>query len=433
MYLSFSLSWFIVYLFSFTIIPVLFASAAYDYDWVSRHLGARSPYDQDTGSSSDPILKEYDIKQMQIVSRHGTRFPNAGDKKDMIRVATTLASSKNDTVAWAKDFNPNDYPNDKFDQLTDNGEEEVYQIGLRMGKKYSQLRSEVSQVEQVKNIASNYPRTIRSGNAFIKGFFKESTIGSDIPLTTIDAEQDTTVHLTSNCPQYEKEVGKSPKEQMNAYIDKAFPPNAERLKKDLGVDLSPRDVFATLLTCAYEASIYHRVDTFCSILSKEDYIMSEYAFDVKYTNKYSYPHEINSLMACDLVKEIATDLDNAYQEKEDAPLISFKHGHSMSVLPLAARLGIHKDDFFLTADASQEQIDNRMFRTSKDDTYGSNIMFQLLNKKGTKEKFVRVLLSEVPTVLPGCDEEVCPYETFKKAVAPLLQCNREEICNGGNS
>ena len=433
MNLLFALYRFIAILLFFTTISVLFASAAYDYDWVSRHLGARSPYNQDAASNSDPILNEYEIEQIQVLSRHGTRFPNAGDKKDMIRVATILASSKNNTVAWAKEFNPTDYPDDKFDQLTDNGEDEVYQIGLRMGEKYSQLRSKITQASQVKNIASDYPRTIRSGTAFIKGFFKGSAVGSDIPLTTINAEQDTTVHLTSNCPQYTKEVGKNPKTEMNAYIDKAFPANAERFKKDFGVDISSRDVFAVLLTCAYEASIYHRVDTFCSILSKEDYMMSEYAFDIKYTNKYSYPHEINSLMACDLVKEIVTDLDNARQGKQDAPRISFKHGHSMTVLPLAARLGIHKDGYLLTADASKEQIDSRMFRTSEDDTYGANIMFQLLNKKGTEEKFVRVLLSEVPTVLPGCNAEVCSYETFKQAVAPLLQCNREEVCHASSS
>ncbi|KAI9255805.1 histidine phosphatase superfamily [Phascolomyces articulosus] len=422
---------FITFLFHLTTIPVLFATAAYDYDWVSRHLGARSPYNQGAASSTDPVLKQYDIEQIQIVFRHGTRFPNEGDKEDMINMANILASSKNDTVSWAKQFNPDDYPNDQFDQLTDNGEKELHQIGLRMGKKYSQLRSQVAQGDkfvQLKNIASDYPRTVRSGTAFTKGFFEG--VASNIPMTKLGPEQDTTIHLTSNCPEYEAEVGKTPKKEMNAYISKAFPISAERLKKDLGVDVAPADVYAILLSCAYEASIYHRVNTFCSILSKEDYAMSEYTFDIKYSHKYTYPHPINSLMACDLVKEITADLDGAYQENQNAPRLSFKHGHSMTVLPLATRLGIHKDDFLLTADVSQDQIANRLFRTSEDDMYGANIMFQLLSKKGTKEKYVRILLSEVPTVLPGCDTEICPYETFKSVVEPLLQCNREEACQG---
>ncbi|KAI9497472.1 histidine phosphatase superfamily [Zychaea mexicana] len=426
---------FITSIFFLSSIPVSITAAyQYDYDWVSRHLGARSPYNQEAGGSSDSILNEYDIEQIQIVFRHGTRQPNEGDKEDMVRLAQVLSTSNNDTVSWASKFNPGDYPDDQFDQLTKNGERELYEMGARMGKKYAGLRSQLVEDDKglahLKNIASDHSRTVLSGTQFTKGFFEGSGV-DNVPMTKISAEQDTTIYSITNCPEHGEEVGKTPKKEMHKYLDKAYPSSAERINADLGVQISARDVYYISLSCAYEASIYHRVDTFCSLLTKKDFAISEYAFDIKYSHKYSYPFPINSLLACDLVKEIAADLDSGFQGNQDAPLLSLKHGHSMTVLSLADRLGIHKDDFLLKADASQDQIDSRLFRTSEDDMYGANIMFQLLSKKGTKDKFVRILLSEVPTVLPGCDSEVCPYETFRNVVEPLLQCNREQACNGG--
>ncbi|KAI8138338.1 histidine phosphatase superfamily [Fennellomyces sp. T-0311] len=406
-------------LFFFT---TLAAAYNYDYDWVARHLGARSPYNHGAaGGNSDPILQEYDLEQIQLVFRHGIRYPNQGDKEDMIRLANILKSSKNNTVAWANQFNPDDYPNDKFDMLTDNGEQDVYKIGVRMGKKYAKITGK----DNVKNIASDYERTTRSANAFTRGFF-----GSEIALTKVHPGQDTTIHLAGDCPAYDEEIGKNPKKAMNEYINKAYPPSAERLNKDLGVALTAEDVYAISLSCAYEASIYQRTNTFCALLTKEDYAISEYSFDIKYAYKYSYTAEINPKLPCDLLKEIVADIDTVVQGRQ-GPRLSIKNGHSMTVLPLEARLGIHKDDFKLTANVPQDKIDNRKFRTSEDDMYGANVMFQLLTKKGTKDKFVRILLSEVPTVLPGCDTEACPYETFQNIVKPLLNCDYREICGGG--
>ncbi|KAI9310465.1 histidine phosphatase superfamily [Dichotomocladium elegans] len=401
--------------------------AAEDYAYVSRHLGARSPYNHGSALKEDPIVADYDINQIQLFVRHGVRFPNQDDIKDINEIVKVLKTSTNpQVVEWAHAFTPSDFPLDKADELTDMGREDLHQIGLRMGKKYSAFRAglDLGKSGGVRNIASNVGRSIGSGESFSAGFWDQSG-QTPAALTIIPKEQDVTIDILENCPNYDKAVGHQPKVEMNRYIDATYGPLRERLSEVLGLpSLTNKDVYKVWYACAYSASIFRDVSTFCSVLTKDDFEANEYAIDIKYSYKYAYNSEaITSGMACQLFKEMIADLKNASHVQ-----MVVKHGHSMTVLPLETKLGIHRDPFALTADATPQQIANRSFRTSEDDMYGANLMLQLLTKKGTSKRYVRALLSEVPVVIPGCTDELCEYDHFMDVVAPLLACDFDKIC-----
>ncbi|CDS06900.1 hypothetical protein LRAMOSA09423 [Lichtheimia ramosa] len=399
------------------------AVAAEDYSFISRHLAARSPYDQERAPVEDLISKQYDIEQMQLFMRHGVRYPSSSDIKDIQDIVKKLQGSTLPHVSSRlAQYDPKDqFPNSQADELTKTGVDDHFQIGQRLGRKYTEFRSSLD-LKKVQNLSSHVNRSIISGESFTKGFWQD---GNAPPLVSIPAKQDKTIDTLANCPKYDQQVGSKPKEEMLRYYATTFQATAQRLSKELGVpDMTTDDVYKLWYTCAYRTSIYKQVHPFCDYFTREELLNAEYALDIKYSFKYAYgSEEIATGIACREFQEMVGTLRNASQIQ-----FVLKHGHSKTVLPLLTKLGIHRDDFELTADATSEQIKNRQFRTSHDDMYGAHFMIQLLKDKASTKRYVRALLSEIPTVIPGCEEELCPLERFMEIAEPLLDCDYDDIC-----
>lgn len=397
--------------------------AAEDYSFISRHLAARSPYDQGRAPLEDLISKDYQIEQIQMFMRHGVRYPSSSDIKDIEDIVKKLQNSEMPHISSrVAQYNPEEqFPKSLADELTKTGVDDHFQIGQRLGKKYAEFRSSLD-LNKVQNLASHVNRSIISGESFTKGFWQD---GNAPPLKSVPANEDKTIDTLANCPNYDKVVGSTPKKEMLRYYATAFQSTAQRLSKELGLpDMTTDDVYKLWYVCAYRTSIYKQVHPFCDYFTQQELLNAEYAMDIKYSFKYSYgSEEIATGIACRGFQEMVGNIRNASQIQ-----LVLKHGHSKTVLPLEAKLGIHRDDFTISADATPEQIKNRKFRTSHDDMYGAHFMIQLLKKKASNKRFVRALISEIPTVIPGCEEELCPLDRFMEIAEPLLDCDYDEVC-----
>ncbi|KAL9556951.1 hypothetical protein PS6_002065 [Mucor atramentarius] len=409
-----------------------------DIDWIKQHLGARGGYPSDTVPQTDPIVKKYHVDQMQVIIRHGTRYPEDSDTEGINDALALLANSTNATLTgWVADYDNKFLPR-RAGALDRNGQLEHY----LHAKSYPDLIESVidDDVVQFTAYSSWSNRTAQSGQAFCMGTFEGyGSLGKKnmlaVPQLSYTQNNDSLIAFHKSCPRWQEEVDDAG--LVDAAIDplkKAYmAPIAARLTKDLGINITASDVKDLHSACGSEVTMHNNAKTFCLLFNKDDFLKLEYYDDLKHYYKYSYGiPDINTEMACDLAKTVMNNIELAVSNStEDYPRLDLKFGHTETLLPFRTFLGLRKDNVTLHWSSTQQVIDNRKFKMSEFNFFANNIAFQVLSPKNSKnstDKYVRVLDNEVAIVFPGCDNEICPIDQFRKALNPLLTCDFNKLC-----
>ncbi|KAI8388708.1 histidine phosphatase superfamily [Radiomyces spectabilis] len=416
-----------------------FEAYEFDVDWVAQHLAARSPYPTKHIASKDILPEGYTLEQMQLIVRHGTRYPEKDDVEEIEAALQLLRTSSNRTaVGWVDDYvNPFDMEHEGL--LDSKGVEEQYLHGRRIAESYPTFISQIAddRFTGVSVFSSYTQRTAESGGALCRGIFDTYSSAntaddeSSLKMVITSKSNDTMLAFHEHCPRWKNEVQNNPSSniQVSRWKTKALAPIAERLSEDLGVSVGTKAVKNIHNGCAYEVAQRNNASTFCTLFSPEELLKLEYRNDLKYYYKYSYGfEELNGRMACNLAKKLMQDMDDAVQRKPNHERLTIKVGHSETIIPLQTFFGLFRDDERLEADSSPEVIDQRQFRTSQFGSFASNLAFQVLSQQNTDEKYIRVLVSETPVVVPGCDTELCPYSQFRQSIEPNLQCDFDTLC-----
>ena len=77
-------------------------------------------------------------------------------------------------------------------------------------------------------------------------------------------------------------AAKSSKDEMNAFVDVAVQPIADRLNLAApGANLSSQDAFAIMHLCPFETVAKEKISPFCYLFSKKDFKIYEYAGDLE--------------------------------------------------------------------------------------------------------------------------------------------------------
>ncbi|KAG0275851.1 hypothetical protein BGZ96_003583, partial [Linnemannia gamsii] len=111
-------------------------------NWIRTHLGTKSPYPHDSrpvGPLKD-IPKGYELVQLQLICRHGTRYPSADKSVGFKKLADRLKGVKLPGLEWIKDWPSNAlYPPARGNLLSVQGDADLYQIGRRFAIRYKTL------------------------------------------------------------------------------------------------------------------------------------------------------------------------------------------------------------------------------------------------------------------------------------------------------
>ncbi|KAG2223617.1 hypothetical protein INT45_009976, partial [Circinella minor] len=415
----------------------------HDINYLRRHLATKTPYIADHKPQVDTIGKTFDVLQFQMVSRHGTRYPSKGDCRDIAKIISHLRTSKNKkAVGWLTTYK-NVYPERRGKELDINGMREMYDYGFRMSRSHPHLVDEILDDDVFRyysSLASWSQRTSQSVIAFQQGFFEnyQRTSKDNSNLLDIDIELAGHPIFGSSssgadiCKRWKEQVEEDPATMNESDKCKARYVNsiAARMAQELGIPMTSDDVEAVYTGCKFDITHQHRVDTFCTLLAPEDISILEYRQDLEYYYMYSYGTGLNTKLACPLIQDVMRNMENAVQGKEDYTRMDIKVLRSESVFLTTTFLGLFKDEQKLRGDWNQQQIDKRIFRSSNISPFGGNVVFQLLgDKKDGQNKYVRVLVSEKPVIIPGCPGKICPYQTFKNLYQEKLQCSFEQLCN----
>ena len=99
-----------------------------------------------------------------------------------------------------------------------------------------------------------------------------------------------------------------------------------------------------------------------------------------------------------------------------------------SFFSVLARLGLFEDSIRPTSlNRKDPKVLNRAWRTSKIDSFASNIAFVLFKCKDDYR--VTAYFQEKPVRLPGCSDDLCHFGQFVTKYGPLAaNCNLDSIC-----
>jgi hypothetical protein len=412
-------------------------SDSLNIDWVNQHSGTHRGYPTDSVPKTDKISKNFVVEQFQVVKRHGTRYPGDDDIDAFNVLLGKLGNSTNkDLTSWTKKYD-NQYKIARNGMLSSLGQEELYGAGQRALKSYPDIFKSVLDGDAVLFTAysSWSERASQSGQAFLMGAFEGlGDLGSKkmlpVPMFSYPNKKDTMIAFHKACPRWVSEVddGGYAASKIEPLDGLYVQPIATKLTKSLGFNVTIGDVKELYSACAFDVTMHNTADTFCKLLTKDDFSKLEYIDDLEHWFELSYGYkELSAGMACNLGKAIVSNIDAA-AKGSNFPRLDLKFGHDETMLPLRTFFGLNKNKVPLAWNSTQDVIDSRQFRLSDFSYFGNSLAFQVLSVNNSTQKYVRVLDGEKAFVFPGCDNEYCPYEQFRAAVDPLLSCNYDKIC-----
>ncbi|KAF9214576.1 PHOsphatase [Podila verticillata] len=453
--------------------------SSYSYAWLRTHLGTKGPYpheDKPIRRLND-VPEGYDLVQVHLLNRHGTRYPSSKKSKafkiltDKLRKAASVRGFE-----WLKDWSASTkYPVERGNLLAARGDSDLYQIGYRFRTRYSTFLDKYPYDANTFNFkASAKPRCTQSGNAFSSGFFEgrytndpkmdhhgpsKWPLVQPVSMSTLPSGLDKEIAVKYACPRWQEQVDGRPEltlRQKSLFEPTFLPQLAAQVTQALnaGVNVTTSDISNIYQLCGFEISIYDEDQTWCRLLrpsmlspslkkvdDREHFLNLEILDDLDdfYTHGPGVPFNrhlgcvfgTTLLDAMKLVLEDKTGVQKRADDDDDPELPHhgvFKFGHSETIMFVSSFLGLyHQQGIPLTANMTAEQFARREFRASNFAPFASNMVFEVyqpkrrstLKRRGTSSSaveskgLVRMLVNERPFQIPGCDTMFCEWATFK--------------------
>ncbi|XP_013383537.1 multiple inositol polyphosphate phosphatase 1 isoform X1 [Lingula anatina] len=411
----------------------------------------------DTGRSDTVDADCYPVMIWHLL-RHGYRYPADSDIelfnallpvfRDNIVANTTVSNQFcAGDLAALRDWKPRMDPSDGS-KLVMTGYEEMMRIAKNFRIKYPTLLN-VSIDDMLASFHFRHTdteRTRESAKSFAKGLLKQpgmtdqelEALVNRIPMTVYPTTNDRLLRFFDACERYKKTIRSKPVAELdkfdNGSIMSEVIANISRrigLRQNMNISVSQ----SLWLACASEYAIYGLTQDstvknssaapWCSVFSQDDLKAFEYRTDLAYYYKNSYGHKLSYEQACPLLKDFIGSIRNA-TTKDNFTKVVIRVGHSPTIVPFYANLGLFKDSRPLTADNFLSQ-GNRKLRTSYIDPMASNINF-VIYKCGNAHKF-KMHVNERETTFPGCNGVFCDIETLMGSVGKAADtCDFDQMC-----
>ncbi|KAG0272753.1 PHOsphatase [Linnemannia exigua] len=477
-------------------------------NWIRSHLGTKSPYPHESrpvGQLRD-TPKGYELVQIHLIGRHGTRFPSSSKSVGFKTLADRLKGINLRGFEWLHDW-PSEtlYPPSRGNLLSAQGDADLYQIGRRFAIRYKTLLQKYPyDASTYQFYSSAKSRCSQSAFAFSVGLFEGRLTpetgyesGYRPPIQPVEISMlpiglDKELAVKYACPRWLESVKDQPGvvKETKLFESKFILALAKRLTEILSagaatpaamVNITVKDAAAIQNICGFEISMHNNDQTWCRLLglglesdaaaapagtqkgdAKTVFKNFEIAGDLEdyYTHGPGVP--FNRHLGCKLGTSLKENIEMVLLEGESSTTTPikkqiddddeegskkyrglFKFGHSETILFFSDFLGLYSQKGVpLTADMTAEQYDHREFKTSKFSPFAANMAFEIYrptaartpNKRrrlddeaeaaaapagptATPRGLVRLLVNEVPMLIPGCGGKYfCEWSSFKKVL-----------------
>ncbi|CAA6669294.1 unnamed protein product [Spirodela intermedia] len=437
---------------------------------VTGYSAARNVYDGTFVTSSVP--DGCSAVHLNLVARHGTRSPTKKRIKELDRLAIRLDSLLKDTKritgenglglqkipSWLWDWQSPWKGREKGGELIQRGENELYNLGIRIRERYPDLFDEEYHPDTFNIRATQVPRASASAVAFGMGLFSGKGNlgpGSHRAFSVISESRASDIWLRfyESCETY-KEYRKSQEPAVDKLKEPILNEITSSLTSRYQLNFTVQDIASLWFLCKQEASLLDITDQACGLFNSNQVSLLEWTDDLEVFVLKGYGEAVNYRMGIPLLRDVVQSMEQAILAKEENrktyEKAKLRFAHAETVVPFSCLLGLFLEGSEFEQIQREEPLALPPKPPQKRNWMGSNVapfsgnnMLVLYSCPSAKNNgnsrvetqgndyFVHVLHNEVPISMPGCGStSFCPFEVFKeKIVNPHLKHEFESICN----
>ncbi|KAL9421740.1 hypothetical protein AB3S75_034081 [Citrus x aurantiifolia] len=397
---------------------------------------------------------------LNLVARHGTRAPTKKRMRELERLADHLevlireakekGSSLQKVPGWLQGWTSPWQGKLKGGELIGKGEDELYDLGIRIREKYPDLFSEEYHPDVYPIKATQVPRASASAVAFGMGLFKErGTLGPGrhraFAVTSESRASDIKLRFHDCCDNYKDfRISQAPAVERlkEPILDEITSSIARRYE----LNFTRQDVSSLWFLCKQEASLLDITDQACGLFSPSEVALLEWTDDLEVFILKGYGKSLNYRMGVPLLEDIVQSMEQAIQAKEEKHTpgnyekARLRFAHAETVIPFTCLLGLFLERSEFQQIQKEEPLalppkppQSRNWRGSILAPFTGNNMLVLYScpANSSDKYFIQVLHNERPTPMPGCNgTDFCPFDVFKeRIVAPHLKYDYNTLCN----
>ncbi|NP_001103850.1 lysophosphatidic acid phosphatase type 6 [Danio rerio] len=355
----------------------------------------------------------YELKLIQVLFRHGARtplksIPDVLEAQWSPELLEAPAHTKIDYMVTdleggprppapvedsyrAKILTGGTYPG----QLTTIGMQQLYDLGVRLRKKYIQEEPFLTPTFNPKEVyirSTNIVRTIESAKCLVAGLFQQEQAGV-VSILTDKAEKEVLYPNYHGCKLLKMLIG-------NRWAESSTLPDIaadlQNIQDDLGVDAQQRLDFI-LIRDDMVARETHGLPL-PTVLEQWRSTIEQRAVDMIY-HIYE-PSKRQNLQMCvgPLLNMLVTNMEDKIQSspsKQDRKLFLYSV-HDTTLMPCLMALGVFD---------------------MKWPPYAADITLELYQHRQTNQHYVKVSYIDQDQKIPGCSNIYCPIDEFKAAMA----------------
>lgn len=267
---------------------------------IVRYLGGQGPYISATGSGiSTDIPSQCSIEQVQVIHRHGERFPTTNKGQKFERVMDKFNNYANifqGPLQFLNDYeyfvtDPSYYDMETTPENSNGlyaGTTDALRHGAAFRARYNSL---YNQSEVLPVFTSSNTRVWQTSQYFIRGFLGDQYDPEHFK-TVILSEDDemgaNSLTPASSCSAWDAEEKQTVIDQYN--LDYLKDIQKRLLEKNKGLNLTTDDVQLLFDWCAYEINV-RGSSPFCDLFTQDELVKNEYYIDL---SQYYYDGNGNS-------------------------------------------------------------------------------------------------------------------------------------------
>ncbi|KAJ1994154.1 hypothetical protein H4R33_000385 [Dimargaris cristalligena] len=405
--------------------------------------GTKSPYAHARAQqalTANPVGEHCQLRQIQMLFRHGTRNPNQhGAESGDELLAKLQAHWKTQPEpqgpqgdwAWLNTYQPS-YPTG-VSALTTQGRRDLDLLARRVFHRYANLWPQMyASTEDTpwvwRATSSDYNRTVESATIFqhrlfdlIRGATKvDPLFRDDYVFDMLRHKSDSLLDMDGKCPRYDTALASGPiasylAEQRQLLEEHSMVDMKKRLGDILAYpDITADEVHRIYRMCSYENASPRPGHTLCSLFEghEADLDILDYWSDLEDVLAYGYgsvgPNGVAPYAGCALFTQLMDDMRLCQDHEADhtmgrrhphneegsptpnsldqvCPRVRFWFGHSAGIMLLNRILRLNQGDPDLTGDKPLSFIQSRLFKSSEMAPFASNFAFELYECEGTDQ------------------------------------------------
>ncbi|KAK3042908.1 hypothetical protein RJ639_001181 [Escallonia herrerae] len=371
-----------------------------------------------------------------LQARHGTRAPTKKKMRELealsLRLGILLQNAKEQKVSlqklpsWLWGWKSPWEGKVKGGELISQGEEEMYNLGIRIRESFSQLFSEEYHPD-VYPIKATQNYKVQSRQLFL----------ADLTVNVVDIlgltyQFNFVLHILVRMLKLYYAFRKS----QEPVADKLKKPVLEEithaLVKHYELNFTQQDTSSLWFLCKQEAALLNITDQACALFSPSEVSSLEWADDLEMFVLKGYGNSLNYRMGVPLLEDVIQSMEQAIKalEEEHAPgsyeKARLRFAHAETLVPFSCLLGLFLDrpEFELIQREQPLQLppkppQRRKWRGSIVAPFGGNNILVLYScpANNASKYFVQVLHNEHPVPMP------------EKIGAPHLKHKYDAVCN----